>query len=121
MILLLEEVLLPGRATRVGSMQWLQPLLQQWLEGCGPGCSSQSGQAHVKPHVQPEPANDATALSGGMVGNEGKEVGKGVEGSGEKIGGSSSRGCISETTLLTRLCPEAGGVDGRDATRLDIP
>jgi hypothetical protein len=55
----------------------------------GPRCSAQPGQAHRKPHVQPEPASDATALSGGIGGKFGGGSVLGMSSSSMRIGGSS--------------------------------
>lgn len=73
-----------------------------------PLCSTQPGQLHSTPQVQPEPAREAISSMGGMkpksgtasVGREGEEVEK-------RNGGNSGPGALS-WVCLARLCDRDG-------------
>jgi hypothetical protein len=83
--------------------EWSTQLLQlseqsEWCSACaGPRCSTQPGQVQSKPHVQPVPASDAIAPSGGMTGKSGRgTAGRRAEVEGmERIGGRDGPLCSS--------------------------
>ena len=77
-----------------------------------PRCSVHPGHARRRPHVQPEPAIDLTALRGGMVGKDGSVRDEpGADGERSKIGGRSGPGAAFWwlRMRLWRLCEGLAG------------